>query len=159
MSSFADVLRRLPEFSGAERKQLQLRLDLLDKDAQLATNARTASENDWLLFGISTELHRRGLWPGSGVIPRSMLPPGYAVKAREAREYLLKGVGRKLRSNEQIALGALAGASIVERFNRVGVPVSPRAVLNSLNQLGPALEEAFPGYWSSAALGVCLKLV
>jgi hypothetical protein len=88
-----------------------------------------------------------------------MLPPGYAAQAEKAREYLLKGMGRKLRYNEQIALGALAGSSIVERFNRVGVPASPRAVLNSLNQLGPALEEAFPGYWSSAALGVCLKLV
>ena len=154
MTELTEVLKRLPRLAPSELARVQARLALLTKPFQDSDN------EDWLLAGISIELRRRGVWSGSGSIPRNLLTPGYATKAQEAREFLLKGVGaNKLRRNEQIALGILAGAAIVDRFNRVGVPLSPRAILNSLNQLGPALEDAFPGYWGNAALGVCLKLV
>jgi hypothetical protein len=147
-----DILAALPSLKPEELAQVQARLALLA--------AKPKDGEDWLLQGISIELKRRGLWSGPSTLPRRMLPTGYAEKAEVTRAFLLKGLGKKApRGVELIALGALAGAAIVELLTRRGIPVSPTSVLNALNRVGPALEEAFPGYWASAALGVCLKLV
>ena len=152
MGALREILTRLPQLTALELEQVRLRLDVLGKKPQI-------EGEDWLLNGISVELRRQGLWTRPGVIPRNMLPPGYAEKAASARAYLTRGVSRNLRNNEQVALGALACAALVERLNRAKVPVTPGTVLRSLDQLGGALEEAFPSYWGSAALGVCLRLI
>ena len=153
MGDIQEVLGRLPRLTPSELAQVQQRLALL------GVNKTEEVSEDWLLQGITIELRRRGIWTGSGPIPRRLIPPQNNTNSEKARDNLLAGVRLKLRNAEQLALGALAGGALAELLLRRKVPVTPGTVLKSIEQLGSALEDAFPGYWGSAALGVCLRLV
>jgi hypothetical protein len=79
------------------------------------------------------------------MIPRNMLPPRHPEKAKAAKAYLLRGVGRDLRKNELVRLGAMAGSALVERLERMKIPVTPGTVLRSLDHVASAVDDAFPG--------------
>lgn len=151
MTALKEVLTRLPALKQDELAQVEARVALLRKGPP------PKQDSDWLLEGIAVELRRRGLW-AQKTIPPALLPKGYAQTSADVRDFLLKGVKEQLRPVEKTALGALAGAALVDLLQRRNIPVGPKSVLGALSRTGTALEEAFPGYWSSGALGVCLKL-
>lgn len=151
-SSLQMIFRLLPTLSSAEISELRKRVTLLSSVA-------SPQAKSWLLEGMTIELRRRGLWSGQ-MVPKHLLPSEWQRDAEAAERYLLEGLGAKNPTTTQkIALGALAASAIIDRLTRQKFPpVSPKTVLASISQVAIAMDDAYPGYWGSAALGICLKL-
>lgn len=153
-SSLQIIFRLLPTLSSAEMLELRKRVILLSSESSPVTKS-------WLLEGVTLELRRRGLWAGT-LVPKHLLPSGWQRDAEAAENYLLEGLGKKNPTRtDKIALGALAASAIIDRLTRQKfhpVSPSPKKVLASISQVAIAMDDAYPGYWGSAAFGLCLKL-
>lgn len=149
MSSLQTVFKLLPALSAKELVEVRQRLDLL------APKKPSTGVDDWLLLGLTKELQKRGLLSGCYYGP--IMPKDYAVKADEARTFLLKGyVNDKPATVERLALGQLAGFVLAEYLPKLKIPLGPKTLLINIDKIPVALEESFPGYWASRALGLCI---
>lgn len=153
----SEVLKRLPLLSAAELLQVQQRIVAL---GCLTVQAVAAPKDfDWLLAGITSELRQRGLW-AQKVIPARIVPSRYKEEAPLIRSYLLEGwspTPNAPRANELTILGTLAANALAERLRRAQVPVSVKTLLNNVDKVPAALDDAFPGYWSNKLLRFCVR--
>lgn len=148
-----EVLKRLPKLAAADLDKVALRITFL-RGGTPAKNS--ASEYDWLMEGFLVELRKRGLWTGNSA-PKKLISYQYLEKAAEVRAFLLQGLGRgKLSAPEQLLVGALAGAVLIEYLSKAKVNVTLKVLLLNVDKVPTALEAAFPGYWSAKLLAFCL---
>lgn len=153
MSELQEVIRRLPHLSKSELGEVRKRLQVLG----VVDKAPGVDKDDWLLTGISEELRKRGVWAKGLTVPTE-ISKNYATKAKAVREHLLAGFAvPPARMAELMALGALAGQVLAQWLVRHKVPVRAKTMLDNVEKLPAALEDAFPNYWASRALGICLE--
>lgn len=153
MSGLEVILPLLPKLTKDERVQVMARLKLLDSSA-----SNESASTDWLREGLTQHLKSVGAWSGSGPIPNAIIPTAYTSKAEELRAFLLQGAGADLSTAHQLALGRMAGDVLGRWLRGMNRPVTINTLFSAVSQLGPALEEAFPGYWRSGMLGLCIGM-
>jgi hypothetical protein len=144
------VLEMLPQLTPNELVVVNMRLQLL-----LPKKAK-ASDKDWLLAGLAAELKRRGIL-ASPQIPSAFLPKDFAGTSEHIRLFLTKGLGKfPYKTVHLHALGRLAAEALVEELIRQKIPLTPKTLTAQVGSIPRALDNAYPGYWQSAALAVCL---
>lgn len=152
---FAKLCAALPGLSPDELAQLRLRIGFLARDTPApAAGTRRTSGSDWLLRGIGDELHRRGL-SGSGKIPAQKLRADWDEVSARMQADLLHALGDK-GDRSTGALGALTARVLADWLAAGRVPISPKTMLQNVEKVFTALDEAFPGYVQAGMLRCCL---
>lgn len=152
MSDLQEVLRRLPNLAPKELEEVRQRVSFLGgpkKDS-------TLSRDDWLRTAMAAELGQRGAIAGGALF--KFLDKNYEEKAEGVRTHLLAGyVKPKPQHAELLALGRLGASALADWLVKRRIPVRPKTMLDNVDKVPEALEDAFPGYWQAKALGICLE--
>ena len=146
--SLSQVLELLPQLDAEQLEEVRNHLNALE-----SLTAAPSTENDWLLQGVVAELRDRGL--GETVPERLRLTNrrqyhGYIDKSARVRKFLeenLPGLTRMERSQ----LGRLAASCLAEFIAKFRT-VSLAGMLQSIDLVPAAVEEAFPDYVRTGSL-------
>lgn len=146
---YTDMIARMRELTGPELRELSIRAGDL---ARTKTGEVTRLE-EHLLIGLRMELQKRGLWPSDkGTWPWSIVSGSMKV-AHEKMEHLAKRVTKKaLSTDSQARLGRLSAKCLANYLTRRHVTLTPQSILQNINNVVGAVEEAFPGYLESGLL-------
>lgn len=149
MALSKELLLQLPTLNQEELEQLRLRVVSLQKPL-----TQEAPQKDWLLQGLTLTLQARGLLAKGRSLPATLVKAEFVPRAESVRKHLLGGVKGELKYVEKVAFAASAIDALADYLLRRKVPLSPKSILLGFeNNLPPALEEAYPGYWGAGLLG------
>lgn len=147
-----ELLLQLPTLSQEELEQLRLRILALQVKSLIPD--QPLPQKDWLLQGLTLTLQARGLLAKGRSLPVVLVKAEFVPRAESVRRHLLAGIKGELKYVEKVAFAAAAMDALADYLMRRKVPLSPKSILLGFeNNLPPALEEAYPGYWGAGLLG------
>lgn len=136
-----------------ERKAVKLFVTKFSGEAiEPATPSRNVRDDDWLLTGFISELHRRG-FSYRKVDPQE-LAPNYGDDARFVREQLIKHLAPIFPNpsyTQLLSLGSQVAKCLADRLQKTG-PVGLKRMLASVGKTLEAIDDSFPDYLSSGML-------
>jgi hypothetical protein len=150
---FEEVVRRLPKLTQAELSQVRGRCALL-LQSKIAPVPALADE-DWLLEGITTELHNIGIYVNTSFrVKKSHSFKGYLTKSEEVRKLLLEAAPG-ITLTERHYLGQIAARELIRYIT--WQDTSLNSLLDHIHCVPNALEKAFPGYLQSRNLRIIVQ--
>ena len=156
---FARVCALLPTLTPAELEQVRLRVGFLGEPGGEPVAGRPArdDDHDWLLRGIEDELRRRGLLGATARLPAAKLVPTWAKISLAVRADLDRAVARGGRwRHPQVALGRCVARALASWLVAGRIRVTPRTMLQNVDKIMVALDDAFPGYVEAGLLHCAL---
>lgn len=125
----------------------------------LLPQAEPKQDDDWLLAGVIAVLKEKGLGdtiPTYFKIKNQKSYKGYARKSEKLRETLLRNCGA-LRRAEHYALGHLAASLLFDYLSEESRALGLWTMLERVDLLPQAIDDAFPGYLESGLLRMILR--
>lgn len=117
-------------------------------------------DEDWLLYGILSELSRRGIDNQQTInfrIKKSGSFHSYQTKSERVR-MLLEQAAPGLTFTERRALGEVAAKELARFFEKDRKwDITLNRMLERIDLVMPAMDRSFPGYLESGMLGVVLR--
>lgn len=148
---FSDVLRALPSLNRTQLEELRTKAAFLI--SRRPNTATSMEDEDWLLYGIKTELVRRGLENPDFIFRKNESFRSFITISPKVRE-LLESAAPGLSLTERRWLGEVAAKELAKYLR---VDISLRSMLEHASQIPQALNRAFPGYMEGRMLGIVIK--
>jgi len=146
---YVQIISQLGLLTAEEKIDLKNRLTILVKGVPV----QITRNEGFLLDALRRELNRRGRWPsGEGNWPTKIVS-GSATKLQTMMRELVKRTGQDQVSPEvQARLAKLAALCLAEYLIERKVELTPRHLLQNLNNVLFAIDESFPGYMANNLL-------
>jgi hypothetical protein len=149
--SYQTIVEELPLLTRKQLDEIRKRAALLLQNQSIRSD--NVEEQDWLLEGVLRECEHRGIYVGRSFhIKRSGSFASFATKSEAVRE-LLTACAPGLMPVQRVALGHVCARELANLLLRVfNSPPSFKAMMDRIDWIPRALEEAFPGYMASKLL-------
>jgi len=154
--SYQSICEELPLLTNKQRDDIRKRCAFLNQSA--ATKSDGAEDSDWILEGILHESQHRGIYVGRSFhIKRSGSFASFATKSAGVRE-LLTECAPGLSPIQYVALGQVCARELANHLTaRFNTPPSFKLLMDRVDWIPTALEEAYPGYMASKLLGLAVR--
>jgi len=154
--SYEQTLIELPTYSHKQLEEVRKRCALLMQSKSSTGNS--VEEADWVLEGVLHECQHRGIYVGRTFhLKRSGSFAGFATKSAELRD-LLTECAPGLDPVQRVALGQVCARELANHLaDRFNTPPSFKLLMDRIDWIPEALEQAFPGYMASRLLGLTVR--
>lgn len=158
-NAFETCLENLTHLSDDQLKQLQARITALRQFSNSTDIASPDNTKDGghsiVLDAIIEFFASKGQhWTAAQIRRHANYPSFRDVKAPALMAYVRE---TKLSKNEQRALLSLGIELLYGNMQKIGVPITPTVLMNSVHRIPAIFDLHYPGYYDSGLLSMIVK--